>query len=285
MFSRLSWILRPAYLRTERSQDTLFVGPWLGEFGWELMNWQAWARKVSASYAKTIVCARESSRALYEDFYDEFIPHSLTATGNCHVGFDVQPASALEELCKRIPQQADHLIPRRYVPRFEQEFVRLGIARTEDAVDVVIHARGREFVADRNWSLEEWQALCGSLLDRGLRIAAVGLRSATLPVEGVEDRRDISLQNTMDCMASSRLVIGPSSGPLHLASLCGTSHLVWTDRRTYGMGKTSREKYESWWNPLETPVQVVAEYGFRPPVEVIRDQVLQALDSTRESNT
>jgi hypothetical protein len=73
---------------------------------------------------------------------------------------------------------------------------------------------------------------------------------------------------------------GHSSGPLHLASLCGTPHLVWTNRKTYGMGKTSREKYESWWNPLRTPVTVL-DSGFDPTVDEVAGLIARQLDAAR----
>jgi len=274
IFCKIDWVLRPAFLHKGPRSNTLFAGPWVGEFGWELLNWQAWVRALAPSYERVIVCAKESSRALYHDFATDFIPHTLQGVANTHSCLDPSPKDELARILADLPAGADHLQPRKYVPATAQHFIRMGCVNPEYSTDVFIHARGRDFVKDRNWNPEQWHELCHSLQSKGLRVAALGLSGDTLKIEGIDDYRDRPLQETLDRIASARLVIGPSSGPLHLASLCGTPHLVWTDRRTYGMRKTSREKYETFWNPLQTPVTILDQYGFKPPV----DAVLQALE-------
>ena len=259
--------MRPGFLHSGLRSNTLFAGPWVGEFGWELLGWQAWIRKLAPGYEKVIVCARESSRALYEEFCHEFIPHTISGVANTHSCL-MESTDELARVLSQVPAGADFLAPRKYVPAYEQEFVRLG--KPSDAgVDVLIHARGRSFTAQRNWEVDRWESLVKHFLSEGLRVGAVGMSSATLDVSGVEDFRDQPLADTLDCMASARLMLGPSSGPMHMASLCGTPHLVWTDKATYGMRKTSREKYESWWNPLDTPVTVLDEDGFNPSVDTV----------------
>jgi len=94
-----------------------------------------------------------------------------------------------------------------------------------------------------------------------------------MDLENVKDFRDIPLDQTMNLMSSTRLVLGPSSGPMHLASLCGAAHLVWTDRRTFSMGITSREKYETWWNPLNSKAIVLDADGFDVKVDTVLTEV------------
>jgi ADP-heptose:LPS heptosyltransferase len=150
-------------------------------------------------------------------------------------------------------------------------------------VDILFHPRGRSFGADRNWSPERWEALIALLRAEGYRLGCLGLRTATLQVPGNEgdflDLRDRPLSETLDIIASAKAVIGPSSGPMHLASLCGTPHVVWTDNRSYARGRSNRDKYESWWNPLKTPVKVLDAYGFDPPPEIVFENVKRLLDS------
>ena len=52
---------------------TLIAGPWVGEFGWELFAWQGYLRALSRKFDKTIIISRTASKALYDDFADEFI--------------------------------------------------------------------------------------------------------------------------------------------------------------------------------------------------------------------
>lgn len=266
-----AWNTRPAFLRRpSRHGKILFAGPWVGEFGWELLNWQAYLRVLRPRYDKVVVSARESSRAMYADFCDEFVPHTISGQSNSHVSMNIQNPDELVRILSLVPPGTDHLVPLRYIPSEAQRFIRFGNPQpTKYAVDVLLHARGRSHDTVRNWSEDKWNQLADRLREKGLRLACIGLSSSALAVPDTEDFRDLPLQETFDLMASSRLMLGPSSGPLHLASLCGLPHLVWTDRRSYGMGKTSRDKYETWWNPLNTPVHVMDEHDFDPPVEAV----------------
>ena len=77
----LQWWLRPAFLRPwGRRSKTLFAGPWLGEFGWELLCWQGFVRKVSRGYERTVVYCPAGREALYADFADTVIPHAFKGT-------------------------------------------------------------------------------------------------------------------------------------------------------------------------------------------------------------
>jgi ADP-heptose:LPS heptosyltransferase len=147
-------------------------------------------------------------------------------------------------------------------------------------VDVLFHPRGRNFGSGRNWGADRWEALLLMLKANGLRTGCLGLRSATVPVRGdFLDFRDRPLAETLDVIASARAVLGPSSGPLHLASLCGTPHLVWTDRGRHARGRTNRDKYEWWWNPLKTPAWVLDEHGFDPEPAAVAESLGRLLAS------
>ena len=112
-------------------------------------------------------------------------------------------------------------------------------------------------------------------------MGSIGLRSETLDLQNVQEFREQGLDRLMNIMASAQIVVGPSSGPMHLASLCGTPHLVWTDRRTYAMRKTSREKYETWWNPFHTPVTILDDEGFDVDVQRVLGEVKRAVETPK----
>jgi hypothetical protein len=274
--NRLSWHFRPAFLQSWGSPGgTLFAGPWIGEFGWELMNWQAFLRHLRPRYERMIVSCPRGNEALYEDFCDEFVPHDIAGTANCHMAFRLQDRGELRRVLALVPPDADFLQPRRHVPSAHQTFIRYGQPDPSLARDVLVHARGKPSSTGRNWSGEHWERLIDGLRRDGLSVGFIGRRGATLDLDlGEEnDFRDLPLAKTLDLLASARLVAGPSSGPLHLASLCSTPHLVWTDRATYSMGITSREKYESWWNPLKTEVVVIDSHGFNPSPQIVAGAV------------
>ena len=119
MFRRdiLSWWLRPAFLRPwGQPSDTLFAGPFLGEFGWELLCWQGFVRKVSRRYKTVIVYCPEGREALYRDFADRIIPHSFRGTAECDsVKERAIMSQALAAAKALVPPGADHLTPLGYL--------------------------------------------------------------------------------------------------------------------------------------------------------------------------
>jgi len=271
----LSWWLRPGFLRPGgRRRPTLFAGPWVGEFGWELMQWQGFVRQLSRAYERVIVSCRKGNEALYQDFATEFVLHDVRGEANCGKLLSVENPEELQRVNALVPRDVDHLRPLGHQPASRQEFRVFGQRRPELGSDVVIHPRQRGHGADRNWGAEQWERLLAKLGERGYQVACIGLRRATEELAGTfRDLRDASLGETMDILASTRLALGPSSGPMHLASLCRTPHLVWTDRERYARGLRNRDRYERAWNPHGTPVTVIDDHGFEPPVERVLGEV------------
>ena len=264
----ISWWLRPSFLRQwGKRKQILFAGPWVGEFGWELMSWQGFVRKLSHHYAKTIISCRPGNQALYEDFADEFIPHQIRGVSECNVAHRIENPEELQRIAQSVPQEADWLKPLGFQPAKRQEFIRYGNPEKGVVTDCLFHPRGRQFGDDRNWDVENWNRLLRELNSRQLKVGCIGLKKDTLKVNG--DLRDIPLSETLNHIAATDLVIGPSSGPMHLASLCKTPHLVWTDNLKYMRGHPNRYKYETLWNPLRSPVEIIDDYQFKPPVDIV----------------
>lgn len=287
MFRRdyLNWWMRPSFLRPwGRRSKTLFAGPWLGEFGWELLSWQGFVRAQSRHYERTVVYCPAGREALYADFASQIIPHVFKGTSETdRMKEPAVMAEALASARALLPADADLLAPPLgFQPVHRQEFVAYGKRKPELETDILFHPRGRTFGAYRNWDTDKWQDLISRLSAAGYRLGCLGVRSATAPVEGsFADYRDKPLAETLDVIASARLVLGPSSGPMHLASLCRTPHLVWTDRGRHARGHTNRYKYESWWNPLKTRALVLDEHGFDPPVDAVLAEVDRFLKQGR----
>jgi hypothetical protein len=278
----LSWWFRPAFLQPwGRPSQILFAGPWVGEFGWELMHWQGFLRKLAPRYRKVIVSCRAGQEALYADFAHEFVLHDVRGTADCNRLLKVDNPEELSRVLSLVPKGADLLRPLGAQPHERQRFVKFGKARPELATDVLIHPRGRGHGTDRNWSRENWERLLERLAPLGLRVGCIGLTGATQELAGdFAEFRDRPLADTCDLMASTRLVVGPSSGPMHLASLCGTPHLVWTDRTRYARGLINRVKYERTWNPHGTRAIVLDEYGFQPSYQVVAQEIARFFERT-----
>jgi len=263
---------------------TLVAGPFLGEFGWELMQWQGYVRQLAKFYDRTIVYGRESSRYFYRDFATEFRPvtaDSWDTSGYLLHNFDYEAWARQFEGCDVLV--ADNRC-KALRDLFDQQFVSFGEIRPENAFDMVVHARsipkleGNKTKWTRNWPEAHWDELCTSL--PSLRIAAVGVASLSYAPRGTIDLRGVETETLCSILASSRICVGPSSGVMHLASLCRTPHLVWTsDEKIWGFGG-SVFRYLRSWNPFATKVVVLDAMGWRPTPDYIRTRLLRALEES-----
>jgi ADP-heptose:LPS heptosyltransferase len=78
-------------------------------------------------------------------------------------------------------------------------------------------------------------------------------------------------------MANSTVLVGPSSGPVHLASLCGLPHVTWSPKNATGI-MSNKDRYERIWNPLKTPVTFI-EGSWNPEVKEIVGAVRKYYDN------
>ena len=211
----------------------LIAGPWVGEFGWELLAWQGYIRSLSRNFDKTIIICARSSKGIYLDFADEFLFFSEISFGK----YKVKP-----------------------------EYIRFG--RDNDTeYDILFHIRSRkEIRPEDNWSIDNWNVLKEKFKDK--KIACIGTTSSSGWIEGTDDLRNIPLGDLFDIMRNSHAVFGPSSGPMHLSSLCGCPHVVWS----YSGNKT---RYEENWNPLNTRVLFLDEYGWHPSPEYVYKEYIK----------
>lgn len=262
--------------------NSLVAGPFLGEFGWELMQWQGYVRQLAKFYHETIVFGRASSRYFYQDFASNYHIVECTSwdTSNYELyGFNYN------EWALKFPHSDLLVADNRCLQlrsNFDQAFIPFGLYNQANAYDVVLHARNIPQLAGnpgkylRNWSNDSWDKLCHGL--NGLRIAAVGIPELSYCPENVRDLRGIPTEDLCSVLASSRLCVGPSSGVMHLATLCRTPQLIWTSiDYTAGFGG-SAYRYARSWNPFATPVRVLTEMGFEPTVEYIEVELKNFLD-------
>lgn len=261
----------------------LVVGPWLGEFGWELMSWQGFIRKAAAGYDEVVVSTYTGNEALYSDFCKKFIPHNVIGDRDCWwaKNYDVRSHDAIKHLL--LKDGGDLLRPTAKIPVQHQSFVKYGVAtRAKEKVDVLIHARAKQGRnPQHSWPRAQWVALHDKLRDAGLTSAAIGTEAHCPP--DMIDRRNIPLQDLMDLLAASTMVVGPSSGTMHLASLCGTPHVVWTDKKVWAsIGTTNRERYEKLWNPLKTACLVLDQFEWSPHPDAVMEAIQEGFKLWRK---
>lgn len=248
-----------------------FAGPWYGEFGWEIMTWQFYLRKLSHDYDKMYVSTFDGIEALYSGFHCEveFLPHN-------HPG-RAQDWRDLEIIEFTIPDEVtDHIKPIKQY-KTDGEYVRYGTSK-DRSLEILFHARGIPGCAFKNWGPDKW-AEVASAFPKG---ASIGT-DADLHIPGTEDKRGIPLQELMDLMAGAQVVVGQSSGVMHLASLCGTRHVVWADSKTY-FGRPLEMRYRQDWNPLETTVTWVDTEAWDPEPDEVQKAILYGSSASRPTD-
>ncbi len=248
--------------------STLVAGPWLGEFGWEVATWVPAIRAHSERFDKVTVICRPGNEYLYRDFCRSFAHDDRRGRPDRWLleGALVSPRDFYGDRVKVVK-------PREKVcmdwPRFYQHYGH----RIYGGYDIVFHARAETKYGQKNhnWPVENYV----EVRDRfpGLKICCIGTVAYAIP--GVDDRRSIGLEATCTLLASAKVLLSPSSGPAHLASLCNCAHVVMTDDKVQKqIGATNRKRYEKLWNPFGTPCKVLDHDNWQPPVE----KVVKALE-------
>ena len=271
-----------------RSDRTLIAGPWVGEFGWELFAWHGYVRALSRKFKKTISISRPNSKHLYEDFSDCFYSH--TPVGGIVDSFFMHHVDLSKEFKKVVIennidlQNATVLLPRRIgAPPFthhtqpikfgsyeiQPEYKIFG-SSNKSKFDYIFHIRQRKTVRpEDNWDINKWLRL-RDLLDSN-KIACVGTKAESGHIDGTTDLRDVSLQNLFDSMYNVKCVFGPSSGPMHLASLCNAPHVVWS-------ASSNQKRYEENWNPHGSKVLFLDKFDWHPSANYVYNKFLNWSD-------
>ena len=265
----------------------LFAGPWIGEFGWELFCWQGYVRYLASTgkYDEVLVCGYNGKGHLYEDFAAAYIPieeQFQVYHTDCAVGHGFK----YNNIHQHYTQKGDEWLPPNRTPvqyrasenpdeswwnsSFDQQkFIQYGTKQTTD-IDMLFHIRATDKTNSsiRNWDSDNWQQLVDFFIQQGMKIGCIGHKYAAAHLPGTVDLRSINLDDLCNHMASSQMVVGPSSGPMHLASLCGASQFVWSEPK-------NKARYEKHWNPFNAPVYGIWD-TWQPDVEDVKDKILKA---------
>ena len=265
----------------------IFAGPWVGEFGWELFCWQGYLRqlafklKQNDSQSEFIVSCRPGHEVLYEDFatrFDLYSPPSEETTEWKNKS-DPDPGLPLHHFQgKWVSPNKVRLTWSPMNEKFKNQNFKIFGRPNRCPSMVLIHARSTDKydTGYRNYPREGW----GRIIDRihsqhGAIVANIGSTSQSMRCHQADlDLRGIALWQLADYMANAICVIGPSSGPIHLASLCACPHLTWSGDRG------NKRRYEEVWNPFNTPCAYVSD-SWRPEVSQLIKEIDIFIDRAR----
>lgn len=280
--------------KSDSSSMRCVAGPWAGEFGYQLMMWVPRMRLLSRQFDRMDIVIPSGYEPLYEDVDARLITHDVDLgeqswMANCgdarfssgdwrQLVEDEEPLDELQQkLNELLADDSSFLLEPSHdvweIPRLWKSYRRDVDVRPKR---VLLHCRHAG--KGRDWSSLKWDRLADHLLDSGFSVGAIGTKDDYLPPD-VVDRRGLSLDDTMLVISSAALVVGGSSGVMHLASLCGAPHLVWGEAESpvHEEGTCLEEVYAKNWNPFGT-VHEFVDTGWDPEVEEIWTRLSEMTD-------
>ena len=152
--------------------------------------------------------------------------------------------------------------------KWQRKAIRYGTFKKDLVYDIVIHARAERKYGQSKWNYpkKKYEKVLKEF--QGLRVCSVGTRAYHIP--GTEDMRNIPLEQLCNIFRSSKVLVGSSSGPMHLGSYCGIQHVVITDNSWQkSIDATNADRYSHIWNPLGTPCKVLQKNNWHPPTKKV----------------
>ena len=154
--------------------NTLYAGPWVGEFGWELFCWHGHIRYLKPNYKKVVVACRAGHEVLYEDFADEIFSLDISCEETDMWTCKNYKVPSFEQIfkCRR---DGDWMEPNKPFSRYDhrhildtqplfnnfkkQKYFKYG--NKSKGYDIIWHARKTEKskTGYRNWPVSKWKEL------------------------------------------------------------------------------------------------------------------------------
>ena len=268
--------------------DTLVAGPYTGEFGVEVLDWSGYVRRLASKYRRTIVISYPGNRCLYDPC--EYYSHErvLEDSGYWLGSLPKSAAGALaNEFAERLglerfdwlhPYHLNKITRRRIGPQLFPSPFKMG--QRDYRYDVAFHFRNmlRADLDSKNYPIDYAEALARKCGAEGLRICCIGHPKYSLCPSGCDDLRSADLTDTVRALGGVKVLVGGSSGPMHLASTYGVPIVVWVDGRMSGAERTAAI-YLGPGNPHKRPVYIVSDTDFQPSPEQVLPRIREALNS------
>lgn len=265
----------------------LYAYPYYGEVGWGIYNWRSHLRYVfdtDGPFDHVFAAVRAGHEGLYHSFVSEFETfneHEDCTEGNAFVLHRPDAYNHYKAHCVRCDQQVSRLTDKGHkvtVVRLPKKMYRyfrykqrhcvfeLLCASAEankkwqgkvESTAVVLHLRHIKRSPSKNTAKNSLKTIARWSSKHGRQLLVVG-RTTGLPVNFSVPGVDLLNKTTFDDLLAiyrlAGMVVGSSSGPMHLASATYTPHVVWGGgRRDIG------NRYRKTWNPFQTPCQY---FGF-----------------------
>ncbi len=241
-------------------KSILFVPFYVGELGWEIVNYIPHVNYLLKrnKYDEVHVVLKKDHEALYPmgtHFYTAAMKRDKSM-GNS--GDDIPGIS--KEVWKDLKHRDDIKAISVDRPKPGMKFYKrrsfLRYKPTEECPDipknsVLLCIRGRKFGHYKNWGIKNWKGLCEYIQSKDLVPVLSGVTGMTVfdaPEGCIDLRNKTTLADMINLMHHCKFVMGGSTGTTHLAALCSVRHAVWGTRRI-------KERYVRSWNPFHAPLE------------------------------
>lgn len=271
----------------------LIAGAFLGEFGYELCKWVPYIRYLAweGNYDHVVIICRSGHEYLYRDFATQFHNDDTPGQTTEWMINGKEPKITQETLDNILAVYRDESEPNTPLSTVKYDlvqptrdirenytkiyFLMYGEVKEDTpAIDVLIHARSTKKynTGYRNWPKRRWVELMKKHPE--LTFASVGSKDGADRIPKTTDLRGIPIEELVSYMKKAKVLLSPSSGTAHLASLCGLSHVIWTDDKRHGVigGHTNKDRYKYLWNPFNTFVRVI-DTSWRPSIDEVAESL------------
>ena len=264
----------------------LFAGPYAGEFGYELMQWQGFVRARRRHYEQVHVLTYPGRDYLYEGcqvhyhdidlkhagyWYGRLSPaeaHRMAKAKADEIGLTDYDIFDTSLLCTRYHEMLF----------WHQEFRLLEEpALVQKPYDIVFHFRAVKKEGPdplKNYPPHLADELAVRCLDREISAACVGHPDYSYCPAGCADYRSVDLRQTVAAISSARAGVGEASGGMHLVNACGKPTIIW------GEGQCRIDPALRW-NPFRVPIYVVTITTWQPSPEQVFNAIADALNELR----
>ena len=261
----------------------LIAGPFAGEFGLELMQWQGYVRARRAHYEQAHVITYPGRDYLYENCVVHYHDIRLEQAG---YGYGLMSPSEAKNMAQAKAAElgledydifSTTLLCTQYHKRlcWRQDFRVFEEPPLADRIyDIAFHFRAVRKVGPDNVKncpparCDELAACCRAL---GLSLCCIGHPDYSYCAKGAEDFRSVDLRRTVAGIASARAVAGEISGPMHLANVCGKATIVWANDQW-------RIENSLRWNPFRVPIYCAANDTYQPEPQRVCEAIRKALE-------
>ena len=265
----------------------LVAGPYIGEFGHELMDWQPWVRAQISRHDEVHVITYPGRDYLYPGCQVHYHDVKLENAGYKHGRFPPRQLAAMahQKATKLGLKNYDLMTALHICTSYHQRFLLpakfelLGRPPAAEKIrDVAFHFRQvKKDGPDqtRNYPLEMCDRVVAACRAAGLSFFCVGHPHYAYCPAGVEDRRSEDLATSVAAICSARLLAGELSGPMHLAQLSGVPILIWAP------GQWRLDNCERW-NVFKVPTYIVTNEVQPPEPARVAQKIAKALADLRD---